>query len=474
MSGDDSSGKRSVNNNSAKPKRNHSRVLGSAGRVVGFWIMAGAAWAQTPAIFPKQPATPKPTTTTLAPDTGRVSAEHRFLPAMISEPLMSMTIQVVQETPATCIYRSRHFEFKTPVKLGTTAMQEVCRAFESTHELVSKLPWGIVPWPHGGAYFHAELFKTRADYLATGAPKWSAANYSVNDRIFRIPFEEVGVALRSGNYALGGPINNDTITHEVTHQMMHEYLRFMPLWLVEGTAEYTAHLPYNSGRYNISGALDGFKQMRRNFTQSKRRGLFGERAMERKWVEAEELWGYTTSMTKRRVITELTPDPPEPPRPASSSGFIPVQPISFGVDPELLTLPDRYFSSHALVFFFMHFDGDGKGTRLKKYFDAIHEERQLWVDFEKSVEDYKVAVTKFAEAWAEFKKNPGVQDLGGGMIRYPSSLHPPDEPKPPVGPGNIDPTKMCAKHLGILLDGRTPATLDREVRAAFLKADSLL
>ena len=253
-------------------------------------------------------------------------------------------------------------------------MQEVCRAFESTHELVSKLPWGIVPWPHGGAYFHAELFKTRADYLATGAPKWSAANYSVNDRIFRIPFEEVGVALRSGNYALGGPINNDTITHEVTHQMMHEYLRFMPLWLVEGTAEYTAHLPYNSGRYNISGALDGFKQMRRNFTQSKRRGLFGERAMERKWVGAEELWGYTTSMTKRRVITELTPDPPEPPRPASSSGFIPVQPISFVVDPELLTLPDRYFSSHALVFFFMHFDGDGKGTRPKKYFDAIHED----------------------------------------------------------------------------------------------------
>lgn len=381
-----------------------------------------------------------------------------------------MTIQVVQETPGACVYRSRHFEFKCPVKLGTSTMKEVCRVFESTHELVSKLPWGVVPWPQDGRFFRAELFKTREAYLATDAPQWSAANYSIVDGIFRIPFEEVGVVSRGGSYHLGGAINNDTITHEVTHQMMHEYLRFMPMWMAEGTAEYTSHLPYTSGRYNVASALDGFKQMRRGFETDKRRGMFGQRETARKWVGVEDLWGYTTSMTARRDISNLAYDPPKAP----STGFEGRVTIPIQIDPGMSELPNRYFSSHALVFFFMHFDGGGSGLRLKKYFDALHEERKLWVTFGESVEAFNTAVKKYQADLEAFKKKPGVEVFGQGMIRYPANLTPPAPPKLPQGPGGIDPSKVCAKHLGILLDGRSQADLDREVRAAFAKAGSPL
>ena len=30
---------------------------------------------------------------------------------------------------------------------------------------------------------------------------------------------------------------NDTLVHEVTHQVMDDYLSFLPTWIVEGTAE---------------------------------------------------------------------------------------------------------------------------------------------------------------------------------------------------------------------------------------------
>ena len=422
------------------------------------WIgFIGAGLAQAPTGPTQNP----PALARLAPDTGRLPAERRYLPASINEPLMSMTIQVVQEAPGNCIYRSRHFEFKSPVKLGTGAMKEVCRAFESTHELVSKLPWGILPWPEGGPYFRAELYRTRADYLATGAPQWSAAIYSLRDRIFRIPFEQVGITSRGTDYYLGGKINNDTITHEVTHQMMHEYLRFMPLWMVEGAAEYTCNLPYTSGRYAVSNALEAFKQMRR------KAGPTGRQAM-RKWLGAEELWGYTTSITRRRPITSLTVDPPQ-----QQSLLAPPAGPSWE-ETAMLEMPSRYFSSHALVFFFMHFDGDGKGTRLKRYFDAIHEERKLWALYDATADAYETAVKKYEVEWEVFKRNPGVVDLGGGMIRYPSNLKPPAEPERPAGPGGIDPTKVCAKHLSILLGGRSLAQLDQEVRAAFARADSPL
>src|SRR3954466_3209419 len=110
--------------------------------LIGFLAGIGpAALAQTPARPATAAATPPPAAAVpLAPDTGRVPADKRYMPSSINEPLMSMTIQVAKETPQEHIYRSRHFEFVSPVKLGTSAMTEICRSFESTFELVSKLP----------------------------------------------------------------------------------------------------------------------------------------------------------------------------------------------------------------------------------------------------------------------------------------------------------------------------------------------
>jgi hypothetical protein len=428
---------------------------------------AAPAAAQVPGPPPSRPSpTPAPAAvTTLAPDTGRLPADKRYMPSAISEPLMSMTIQVVQETPPNCVYRSKHFEFTTPVKLGANSMTQICRTFESTYELVSKLPWGINPWPEDGRIFRAQLFPTREQYLATGAPEWSGGLYSLNERVFRIPFEEVGLRSRGNEFFLGGPVNNDTITHEVTHQMMHDYLHFMPIWMAEGLAEYTAHLPYNSGRYNVTGALEGFKQMRHNAGKVKSRGVMMRVSVPPTWVGAEKLWGFTTSIVSSRPITNLTRDPP------GTSGLRNGRIMGEDETGSIMDLPNRYFSSHALVFYFMHLDGDGKATRLKKYFDAIHEERKLWVGFETAVQAYRTAFTKFQADLDAFRKMPGVVDLGNGTLRYPSNLKPPVMPDPPTTPGDVPADKVCAKYLDILLDGRTPAQLDAEVRAAFARAE---
>ncbi len=447
--------------------RTYLQAAGLLGLLAGF---GAVALAQNPA---RPGATPPAQAVALAPDTGRLPADKRYMPSSISEPLMSMTIQVVKETPGECVYRSRHFEFTSPVKLGEGSMKEICRSFESTFELVSKLPWGINPWPEDGRIFRSQFYQTRADYIKTGAPEWSAGIYSPKDGLFRIPFEEIGLKNRGNDFYLGGPINNDTITHEVTHQMMHEYLRFMPIWMAEGLAEYTANLPYNSGRYNVSAAVDGFKQMRKNFGKVKQRGLTVRAGTPPHWVGAETLWGFTTSIIKSRVITDLNPDPPKTPNPGT--GIMTTVYPGSGVPPDILDLPNRYFSSHALIFFFMHLDGDGKGTRLKRFFDAIHEERKVWATFNSTtMAAYKEAVRKYEEEWEVFRHTPGVVDMGDGMLRYPSSLKPPAEPTRPTGPGGIDPTKVCARHLDILLDGRSLSALDREVRAAFSKAESPL
>lgn len=404
---------------------------------------------------------------------------------------MSMNIQVVSERMGTpSIYRSRHFEFQTPVKLGQNAMREICRTFESTHELVQQLPWGIQPMPEEGeAFFKAQLFQTREEYVASGAPNWSAGIYLRKEHVFRIPFDQVGLIGRGNDWFLKGSINNEVISHEVTHQIMNEYLDYMPIWFAEGTADYVANLPYNSGRFNLSSAFDGLRRMRakEGAVTHERRGNFVYTKSSRRpnWVGVPELLKYTTSVETANPIQSIEYVPPKP-QPDRDTGETSGTRVFVQTVPRLVpfedtrkkmeAIADRYYSAHMLVFYFMHMDGDGTGLRIKKFFDAIHEERKQWPAFWQAVNAFNAQVgaarTTYEAEWEAFKKQPGVQDLGGGQIRYPSNLKPPVAPelKPPVPPGNCDPKKVCVKNLRALMDGRAPEQLETEVQNAFRKA----
>jgi hypothetical protein len=406
----------------------------------------------------------------LGGDDGRLPWDKRFLPGMVQESLLDMNIKVVKELDGSCIYESGHFRFKTTAKLGVLVMNEVCRAFESTYELVRRLPWGVMPKPEEGrTKFQAELFETRAEYLNTGAPQWSGGVYMLKDKVFRMPFEELGLTRAPRNKASGytrsGSINNDTITHEITHQIMHEYLPFAPVWLLEGTAEYTAHLPYASGQFNVAGAVKAFKDMREAQRKPGRRRMFRGLSYSPSWIGVKELWGFTSDITRRSA----TPGNEK----SATKGE-----ASANLDPKVLA--SRYYSSHALVLYFMHLDGNGDAARLKKYFDAIHQEKARWTGFWPAVEAYnkkvgelRPAYAAYRKAMADFMKLPGVEDLGGGRFSYPKNLTPPvAPPKPPVmpePPDGTEPDQVALKHLDVLLDGRSLEQMEREVRSGFLK-----
>ena len=119
----------------------------------------------------RQNATKAVTVSTAPADAARIPWDKRRMPTEVKEPMLYMNIKVVKEVPGECIYESGHFQFKSSAKLGAILMKDVCRAFESTYELVRMMPWGIMPKPEEGRLkFQAELFATREQYLASGAP----------------------------------------------------------------------------------------------------------------------------------------------------------------------------------------------------------------------------------------------------------------------------------------------------------------
>lgn len=298
----------------------------------------------------------------------RVPVERRVWPASVEVPMNSLDITAVQEKSAqrSYVYRSKAFEFVSGDKLAGSVMREIARTFEATRLLVQALPWGVEPRPPADlGFFRAKLYVTHGDYIADGGMENSGGCYSSKDRIFRIPFSSLGLHQRASTWYRTAGFKETALVHEVTHQMMHEFLPFIPSWVAEGTAEYTETLPYSAGKFSAAYHEHGLRSYMKRWRD---RGVF-----------SSQLSAAGRLMTMKRPDWNTMAESPQ--------------------KQALL-----YYQSFMLVYYFCHLDGDGKGTRFLKYLDAV---------------------AKARDEWDLFFKNPAVQKTADGF-RYPRSLKRPD------------------------------------------------
>ncbi|MCP5558560.1 MAG: hypothetical protein H7A55_12485 [Verrucomicrobiaceae bacterium] len=346
-------------------------------------------------------AVPAPTASGAGqPSPGRIPVDKRVWPETVAVPTKSLDIAVVSESAPDrkYIYRSESFEFTSQAKLAGSVMKEVARTFEATKTLVSQLPWGVECKPPVGLErYQAALYETRADYVAAGGPENSGGVYMSGDKIFKIPFPSLGMEKRGQTYFKNDNYRADTLVHEITHQMMHDYLGYLPQWIIEGTAEYTEMLPYNAGSFRADGWKGAFKD------------YLGDRA---KYGYDPEIGSLEKHMTMNREQWGAE---------ANTSN---------------LAMGKLYNRSLLLVFYFNHLDGDKKGTRFMKFFEAVYGE-----------------VLKERAFFAD----PRVKMLDGGRYSYPRELTPPDK----------DRETAPFKFLDILLDGRSYEDLAKEITEGY-------
>lgn len=330
-----------------------------------------------------------------------------------------------------CTSRRFRYEVFSVDPLSPQVMQDVARVFEGTYLLLGKSPFGMQATPVEG-FFRAELFRLMGDYHKASGPVGSAGVYLTKEKKFMVPFESLGVKLNAaGNACIRDrDFEVKTLVHELTHMMMHDVLQLIPLWLIEGSAEYVECIPYKYGVFTPGGIHASVK--RHNSAR------FGR------------------SMMRPLADLAYVLAPPAAP---------PVQPGAAGPVPpaETRPVPDPafYHTSLLLTYFFMHLDGDKKGTRLVNFFNAVRAEKLRWDAFGKAIKSFEVAMEDF------FKK-PGVQKLENGRFKYPTDLTPPEAPKPPSAE-YLDERRGWL-HINLLFEGRTPAQVAAEAEAALTKA----
>jgi hypothetical protein len=202
------------------------------------------------------------TASTAAPATGTVSSEspaaETTWPKSVSITDKPEVIVVKEdEKEKKFIYRSPHYEFECDSKLGANVVREFGRLFEATYLLNCKLPLDIKPKPEPlREFFLAKLYTNEEDYMKAGGIAGSAGVYQRGEKALSVPLKSLGVKMVGSRVSLDKADDkaNATLIHEITHQMMNHWLAKLPVWFIEGSADYT-ELPeyFPTGRFAWTG-----------------------------------------------------------------------------------------------------------------------------------------------------------------------------------------------------------------------------
>jgi hypothetical protein len=167
-------------------------------------------------------------------------------------------VRIVTEDPSKgeFVYHTEHFEFSCEAPIGPDAVRHFARVFEATWLLNCQLPLDLKPAPETmRKWFRARILSTDEAYTATGAPEGSGGYYSRADKTIYVPISNLGMKLIADKRVQmeRSVESNDTLIHEITHQMMSRWLPRLPVWFSEGSAEYTGIADFVHGRFFLSG-----------------------------------------------------------------------------------------------------------------------------------------------------------------------------------------------------------------------------
>jgi len=334
-------------------------------------------------------------------------------------------------------HRSRRFEYL--LHRGVAIGDDLARVFEGTYELLRSSPWGIQASPQDG-FFRVEVFASTADYHAGGGPEGSSGVYLLEQRIFKLPLQSLGLMLPPG-YRLTDPARAmATLIHEMTHMMMHDVLDLLPMWFTEGSAEYTACIPYVSGVFSPPKVGEGVMRALNHPMNSG----FGDQVVIAPLLPLAQLLEINMRQWHEYGITGAVTPAPGPA----------VMPVG-RADP--VRMASLYNSSLLLTYYFMNLEGDRKGTRLLQFLEAVRKEQPRW-------NAWREELFRYLAARDEFMKKPGVVKQPDGTFTYPTYLNPPPQPVPPRP--EYARGEVFKIHLPILLNGKTP----QEMQEAALQA----
>ncbi len=147
------------------------------------------------------------------------------------------------------IYASPHFEFHCNRRLTSRLVAGFAKLYEATYGAVKAMPWGSALDPENkDGRFVVKLFSEEEDFIKAGGIPGSAG--TAEGAVSLAQLKYLGVKDTGSRLILEDIQNNEVLIHELTHTLRNQADRGLPIWAVEGSAEYIAAAPYQrTGRF---------------------------------------------------------------------------------------------------------------------------------------------------------------------------------------------------------------------------------
>ncbi len=390
-----------------------------------------------------------------------------------------------------------HFEFTSDREVSKNFIAEAAKIYEGTYEAVKSIPHGLpLSPPAGSKHFRGEFMDDadfqevvkRSDVSAPAVPipgsrTRVAGLYRPKEQSLLVPYVSLGAKQNGSRVTLRKSSDTSTLVHEITHQVMHDWLPMVPIWFAEGMAEYISAVPSQTGRFEFKNAERGLR----------------ERLKEKYGLKNYEI-RVANRPSKRLRIAEKVPDSE-----AGHSGLNVFTPGggSRAAEPGggWTGSMDDYRDAMLLVYFLMHLDEQSSpGTRVGNYLQAVERGRassgRVQADivlFEENRKKYNEEVDRYNNSLLAFKAevvaynarvNEHNRQLSAGVPEServavgeipkeptpPAELIMPDSIKAASGGagGLINLTELVwQQSVGELTGGRSGAEIDAAMVAAF-------
>ncbi len=247
-------------------------------------------------------------------------------------------INVVEEKAdkKSFIYESANYRYVCDVRLNKSVVKGFAVMFEATYLYCRSLPLAINDGVKVEGKHQIILFKEIDDYVKAGGPPGSAGVFIGGRGVVMVPLSSLGVKPVGNGYMLDRKKNNNTLPHELTHQLTPKaYFKKGALgWFSEGLAEYVATTPYRSGTYQVRGNQKDIVDYVTSYGSKDK----GGRALGNKI----KLPSLKTFMLQ------------------SYEAFLQKTQVSYG-------------SSLLISTYFFHMDGEGDGKRIKAFLKALRD-----------------------------------------------------------------------------------------------------
>lgn len=196
-----------------------------------------------------------------APKPGEMQTGTKWPDKVILKELPEITIVEENDDTKSYIYMSPHYEFRAPAKLGGAVVKEFARIFEATYQANWALPLDFKPEPEEGRErFLCQIFEEYKDYVKAGGVEGSAGVYNPASDSILVPLKSLGVKFFGKKLVLERGDDNSTLIHEITHQMMNHWNAKLPVWYIEGSAEYVAMAKYERGNMSFTNPGRNFSE----------------------------------------------------------------------------------------------------------------------------------------------------------------------------------------------------------------------